>query len=38
LYPADFSKRWAIQSRAALHEDSGGSVERQGRHLSREPR
>jgi two-component system LytT family response regulator len=36
LYPADFSRRWAIQSRATLHADLDESAERQGRRL-REP-
>jgi two-component system, LytTR family, response regulator len=37
LYPADFSKRWAIQSRATLHEDIEESEGRQSRRLLREP-
>lgn len=37
LYPADFSKRWAIHSRATLHADIDVSAQRQGRRLLREP-
>jgi two-component system LytT family response regulator len=37
LYPADFSRRWAIQSRATLHAEIDESEERQGRRLLREP-
>jgi two-component system, LytTR family, response regulator len=37
LYPLDFSKRWAIHSRATLQPDIDASAEREGHRLLREP-
>lgn len=37
LYPADFSKRWSVQSQATLHRDSDESAGRQRQRMLREP-